>query len=176
MAIVNAVPRVLRNFNLYLLSTSWAGKCEDVTLPKIAMKKEEYRAGGMDIPDICDQGMEAMECSMNLLEYDEGIMQQYGVMTGSAPQDNADVKLRGAIANNDGTTHAVKIDMTGQWTSVEMGTWKAGENAKLALTMHVAKYTLIIDSKPIYLIDPLNMVRTINATDELALQKAAMAL
>jgi len=171
--ITNAVPRVLRNFNLYLLSTSWAGKCEDVTLPKISMKKEEFRAGGMDIPDICDQGMEAMECSMNLLEYDEGIMQQYGVLSA---QDNADVKLRGAIAANDGTTHPVIIDLTGQWTSVEMGTWKAGENAKLALTMHVATYKLTINSKPIYEIDPMKMVRKVNDVDELLPQKTAMAL
>jgi hypothetical protein len=77
--ITNAVPRVLRNFNLYLVNNSWAGKVEDVTLPKISMKKEEYRCGGMDIPDVCDQGMEAMECAMNLLEYDEGIMQEFGV-------------------------------------------------------------------------------------------------
>jgi P2 family phage contractile tail tube protein len=171
--ITNAVPRVLRNFNLYLVNTSWAGKCEDVTLPKIAMKKEEYRAGGMDIPDVCDQGMEAMECSMNLLEYDEGIMQEFGVLS---EMDKANVKLRGAIAANDGTTHPVQIDLTGQWLNVEMGAWKAGENAKLALTMHVSYYKLVINAKPIYEIDPMKMVRKVNDVDELLPMKGAMAL
>lgn len=171
--ITNAVPRVLRNFNLYLKNTSWAGKCEDVTLPKIAMKKEEYRAGGMDIPDVCDQGLEAMECSMNLLEYDEGIMQEFGVLSA---MDQANVKLRGAISTNDGTTHPVKIDLTGQWLNVEMGTWKSGENAKLALTMHVSRYKLEINSLPIYEIDPMSMTRKVNAVDELIPQKTAMQL
>jgi len=174
MSIINAVPRVLRNFNLYLSAgLSWAGKVDEVTLPKISMKQEEYRCGGMDIPDICDQGMEGMDCSMTVLEYDEAVMKEYGILTGTGA--SALVKLRGAIVNNSGTTVKVEVDMTGVWTDIDMGTWKSGENSPLSLTLGVGLYKLKIGGDDIYEIDPGKMVRKIGGTDELLDQKDAIS-
>ncbi len=44
------LPKILRNFNVFVDGRGYAGKIDEITLPKLTIKTEEYRAGGMDIP------------------------------------------------------------------------------------------------------------------------------
>lgn len=46
MAIVN----ILRNVNVFVDGRGYAGRAQEVTLPKLAVKTEEHRAGGLDAP------------------------------------------------------------------------------------------------------------------------------
>ncbi len=55
------LPKILRNFNVFVDGRGYAGKIEEITLPKLTIKTEEYRAGGMDIPISIDMGMEKLE-------------------------------------------------------------------------------------------------------------------
>jgi UDP-N-acetylmuramoyl-L-alanyl-D-glutamate--2,6-diaminopimelate ligase len=55
------LPKILKNFNVFVDGRGYAGKIDEITLPKLTIKTEEYRAGGMDIPVSIDMGMEKLE-------------------------------------------------------------------------------------------------------------------
>ena len=42
--------KILKNFNLFVDGRGYAGRTEEVTPPKLTIKTEELRAGGMDAP------------------------------------------------------------------------------------------------------------------------------
>lgn len=42
--------KVLKNFSLFVDGRGYAGKAEEVTPPKLTIKTEEFRGGGMDAP------------------------------------------------------------------------------------------------------------------------------
>ncbi len=44
------LPKILKNFNVFVDGRGYAGRIDEISLPKLAIKTEEYRAGGMDIP------------------------------------------------------------------------------------------------------------------------------
>ena len=43
-------PRVLKNMNLFVDGRGYAGRVDEIELPKLTLKTEEHRAGGMDVP------------------------------------------------------------------------------------------------------------------------------
>lgn len=59
-------PRILKNLNLFVDGRGHAGHVDEVTLPKLTIKTEEHRAGGMDLPVELDMGMEKLEASIVL--------------------------------------------------------------------------------------------------------------
>ncbi|WP_410541965.1 phage major tail tube protein [Wolbachia endosymbiont (group A) of Portevinia maculata] len=64
------LPKILKNFNVFVDGRGYAGKIDEITLPKLTIKTEEYRAGGMDIPINIDMGMEKLEADFTFAEYD----------------------------------------------------------------------------------------------------------
>ena len=56
-----ALPRKLKNLNLFNDGVTYIGQVGEVTLPKLTRKMEEWRGGGMNAPIKMDQGMEALE-------------------------------------------------------------------------------------------------------------------
>ncbi|WP_243260345.1 phage major tail tube protein, partial [Pseudomonas aeruginosa] len=51
------IPQTLTNTNLFIDGVSFAGDVPSLTLPKLAVKTEQYRAGGMDAPVSIDMGL-----------------------------------------------------------------------------------------------------------------------
>ena len=60
---------VLKNMNLFVDGRGYAGVVDELTPPKLTMKTEEHRAGGMDAPVELDMGMEKLEASFSLKKY-----------------------------------------------------------------------------------------------------------
>ncbi len=56
-----ALPRKLKNMNLFNDGINYAGQVVEITLPKLSRKMEEYRGGGMNGPVQIDLGQEALE-------------------------------------------------------------------------------------------------------------------
>ncbi len=44
------LPKILKNFNAFVDGRGYAGRIDEISLPKLSIKTEEHRAGGMDIP------------------------------------------------------------------------------------------------------------------------------
>ena len=61
-----ALPRKLKNFNFSVDGTSYLGETVEVTQPKLALKLEAYRAGGMQGEVDVNQGIEKLELEFKM--------------------------------------------------------------------------------------------------------------
>lgn len=59
------LPHVLKNMNLFVDGRGYAGRVDEIKLPKLTLKTEEHRAGGMDIPVELELGMDKLEAELD---------------------------------------------------------------------------------------------------------------
>ena len=163
--------KILKNFNLFVDGRGYAGRAEEVTPPKLTIKTEEIRNGGMDAPISVDLGMEKLECQVILIEYDPELLKQFGLVSGNSVQ----LTLRGALVDETSTTPMV-IGLRGMFTEVDMGKFKAGDKSTLQCTVACRYYSLDIGGNKIIEIDVDNMTRVIDGTDQLAAIREAIGL
>jgi len=163
------MPKVLKNFNLFVDGRGYAGRAEEVSPPKLTIKTEELRAGGMDAPAAIDMGMEKLEAGFSLVEYDPELLKQFGLVSGNGVQ----LTLRGALVD-DTTTTPMVISLRGMFTEVDMGKFKAGDKAVMQCAVACRYYKLEIGGKTIVEIDVDNMVRNIDGIDKMAEVRAAL--
>lgn len=165
------LPRHLRNFHAMVDGRGYAGRADEVTLPTLAIATEEHRAGGLDSPVEVDMGMELMELSIVLSDYDEAVIAGFGLLGSGVP-----ITLRGAIQRQGEPAQPVVVKMLGHLKSRDPGTWSVGSKQTTTLTYSVRKYAESINGVEYVNIDVENMVRVINGVDQLASQRAAMGL
>ena len=165
------MPQVLRTMNLYVDGQGYAGQVEEITLPKLTIKTEEYRAGGLDAPIEVDMGMEKLEAEFTLQGYDPGMLRFWGL----SPGNRVNVTLRGAMDEQSGVV-AVVVNLHGSWKALDMGTWKAGEKAALKVQLAATYYQLTVNGVVVVQIDVPNMTRIIHGQDVLSDVRAAIGL
>jgi P2 family phage contractile tail tube protein len=102
-------PRVLKNMNLFVDGRGYAGRVNEIKLPKLTLKTEEHRVGGMDVPVEIDLGMEKMETSQTIADYDPDVFRLFGLL---ATQDTP-VTVRGTIQRQGEPAQAVSISLRG---------------------------------------------------------------
>ena len=163
---------LLRNVNLFIDGRGYAGKVAQATLPKLAVKTEEYRAGGMDAPAEVDMGMEKLEAGFTLSSVDMAMLRRWGLAAG----ETTPVTIRGALQAEDGSVRAVVARCRGLIREVDYGDWKPGEQAEVKAMMAVRRYRLDIDGETVHDIDVDNMVRIVDGVDQLAAQRAALGI
>lgn len=166
------IPKVLKNFNLFVDGYGFAGRVDEVTPPKLAIKSDEYQAGGMDAPADIDMGMEKLEANFSVFEHDPVIYRQFGLLDGT----QVDIKFRGAQQGSDGVVVPMVATIRGLYKELDGGNWKAGEKGSLKATISCRYYKLEIDGKSVVEIDVDNMKRIINGTDQLAAMRTAIGL
>lgn len=155
----------LRNMNLYVNGKGYAGAIDELTLPTLTLKTEEYRGGGMDIPIDIDMGMEKMETDFTLSKFDKDVLVSFGLKAGSP----VPLTIRGSVmSEEDGTEFPVVITLRGIVREMEFGTWTAGEAATVKVTVSLRYYRLTMNGEDLHEIDSANMVRKINGVDHLA--------
>lgn len=163
--------KILKNFSLFVDGRGYAGKAEEVTPPKLSIKTEEFRGGGMDAPVDIDLGMEKLECQFTLVEYDPEALKLFGLSDGKGVQ----VTLRGALCDDE-TTVPMVIKLRGMYKEVDFGKFKAGEKGTLNCTVSCRYYSLEIDGNEIIEIDIDNMIRKINGIDIMAEIRDALGI
>jgi P2 family phage contractile tail tube protein len=163
-----AASNILKNFTLFLGATGYAGNIDELQLPNLALKTEEYRAGGMDAPVEIDMGMEKLEVSGTLSKIDSEIMKAFGT--------SAELTARGALQSLGGAVEAVEVRMTGLFKSLEHGAWQPGSKATLKFTGSLTYYKYTQAGAVIHEIDIQNFKRVINGTDQLATQRTALGM
>lgn len=167
-----ALDDILKNMNLFVDGKGQAGNVEELSLPKLTMKTEEFRNGGMDAPVEIEMGMEKLESSFTLTKYSADVLK----LLGLAPGKLVPLTLRGAVESEDGTTKAVVVNLLGKLRELDPGSWKPASKATLKGTVAVRYYKLTIDGEVIHEIDVVNMIRFVNGTDQLAAQRAALGM
>lgn len=163
---------VLKNINLFVDGRGYAGQVEEFNPPKLTIKGEDFRGGGMDAPLELTMGMEKLEADFTLISFDRDVLALFGVAEGF----NVPFTMRGALESLDGTVKPVVITLRGKIKEDDPGTWKAGDPAKLKISLALAYYRMEHNGVTVHEIDVENMVRIINGVDGLAAQRAALGI
>ncbi|RJF81134.1 phage major tail tube protein [Azospirillum cavernae] len=165
-------PRVLKNMNLFIDGRGYAGRVDELTLPKLTLQTEDHRAGGMDAPVDLELGMEKLEAAMTVSDFDPDIFKSFGLLDSAA----LPVTVRGAFQAQGGTVQAVTVNLRGGWKEIDLGTWKPGDKSALSLAFTGFYYKLTVDGGDLIEIDVINMKRVIDGKDQLEAQRTAIGL
>jgi P2 family phage contractile tail tube protein len=157
------LPQILKNFNLYVDGRGYAGRVEELTLPKLTIKTEEFQGAGMSAPVEIDMGMEKLEMEFTLAEYDPELLKNFGLTNGS----EVAFTVRGAVQSS-GAPEAVVINARGFIKELDFDTWKPAEKATLKCSVACVYYKLSMKGVELIEIDPINMIRNVNGSDQLA--------
>lgn len=163
---------VLKNMSLFVDGRGYAGNIEEVTLPKLTLKTEEFRNGGMDAPIEVEMGMEKLECEFTLTRFDREALSLFGLLSGQS----IPLTVRGVFVSDEGITLPVIVNLRGFVREVDFGNWKAGDKATLKFMIALRYYKLTHGTVVTHEIDIPNMVRTIDGVDQLALQRVALGV
>lgn len=156
-------PQTLYNTNAFISGISFAGDIPSFTLPKVTLKTEEARNGGMDAPVDQDQGMNKLDLSWTMTGIRKDALKLYGLASGSA----LEAVWRGTFKAGQDYTGVV-VTTRGMITEVDFGDWKPGEKAEFKYAANLNYYKLEIDGAVMYEIDILNCIRVIDGVDQLA--------
>ncbi|WP_445115013.1 phage major tail tube protein [Acinetobacter sp. WZC-1] len=136
------LPRTLKNYNVFVDTHSWAGVAEEVTIPKITKKTEDYRGAGM-IGDIAlGLGYEKLEGEIKYAGFDIRQYRQLGVCgTSDLP-----VRYVGVYDRQDTcTTQSVEIYMRGMARELDPGASKNGEKTEITMSYNYTYYRMEVD-------------------------------
>lgn len=170
-----ALPKKLKNQNLFNDGNSYMGVSKTVTLPSLTRKLEAWRAAGMDGPVKVDFGMgdDGLQLEWTLGGWDLTVLRQYGMTNASGVQ----LRFAGAIQRDDtGETSAVEVVVRGRHEEIGFGDSEVGEDTEHSIVTTCTYYKLIIDGNTEIEIDLLNFVFIVNGVDLLAEQRAAIGL
>lgn len=166
------IPQVLSNTNLFVDGVSFSGDVPSLTLPKLTVKTETYRGGGMTGEVEIDMGLEKMEAGWTT----NGVRRESLKWFGLSDRAACNTVFRGSFKGLKGAVSAVVVTLRGGVKEVDAGDWKPGDKAEIKHLMSVVYYKLEIDGRVIYEIDMVNMVRVIDGVDQLAADRAALGL
>lgn len=165
-----ALPKTLKGFTAFVDGFGYLGRLTGGNPPKLALKLDEFRDGGMDSAIEIDAGMEKLETGLEFAEYDAAIYRQFG-------QADRAITLRGSQEDEAGAISAVEYHVRGRVKELDAGDWKAGSTDARLKLMHTATYLRItIDGEIVVEIDTQNMVRIIGGVDQLAARRQALGL
>ncbi len=157
------LPKILKNFNVFVDGRGYAGRVDEITLPKLTLKTEEYQGAGMSAPVEIDMGLEKLEMDLTFSEYDKELFKLFGLTNGS----EFALTIRGALQGT-GETSPVVINVRGYFKEMDFDSWKPAEKATLKCSVACNYYKLTIDGVELIEIDPINMIRNVNGSDQLS--------
>ncbi len=163
---------ILRQVNLFVDGRGYMGRVEEIELPKLTVKTEEFRAGGMDAPVELDMGMEKLESTLTVSGVDRELLKLWGV----APGNITPLSVRGSLQSEDGTVTTVEVRLRGQVKEIDWGTWKPGEKAPLKIMLALRYYKLTHGGELVHEIDVENMIRVVAGVDQLQQQRDALGI
>jgi P2 family phage contractile tail tube protein len=100
---------------------------------------------------------------MTFAEYDSELLKLYGLTNGS----EVAFTVRGAVQSVS-NPESVVINVRGFFKELDFDTWKPAEKAAFKCSVACTYYKLSIDGVELIEIDPINMVRNVNGSDQLA--------
>lgn len=163
---------VMRNMNLIVDGRGYAGALAKVTPPKLTIKTEETRMGGMDAPVDMDVGMEKLTIDYSLATYDPDIQKGFGLLEGA----NIQHTIKGATQDRDGNVHAEIIQCRGKVIEIDSGDWEPGKAVEMKVKISLVYYKRERDGTVLHEIDVENNKRIIGGIDQLAAINNAIGL
>lgn len=170
-----AMPRILKNLNLFNDANSYLGVSKSATLPKLSRKTEKYRGGGMNGPVAVDLGIgdDGLVFEFSLGGFDLITVKQYAATNASAVQ----LRFTGAYQQDDtGQVHSVEGVVRGRHEEIDFGEGKPGELGEQKVKMNCSYYKLLVDGEEVVEIDILNFVERVDGKDMLEAQRKALGI
>lgn len=168
-----ALPSNLKNFNLYNNGGSLMGIADEVTLPKLSRKTEEYQAAGMPFPVDLDISNDKIELDWSCQGFVADVVKQYGAAKVGAVL----LRFSGAYQREDtGDVQAVEIVVRGRHKEIDFGSAKVGDKSQTKIKTACAYYKLTVDNQVLIEIDALAMIFIVNGVDMLEKQRKAIGL
>lgn len=167
------LPRKLKNLNVFYEGESFIGQVQEVVLPSLTRKMEEYRGGGMNAPIKTDHGLEALSFEWTCGGFMDQVLKQFGVL-----QHN-DIKLRfhGAYQRDDKAgVDAVEITVQGRHSAIDMGTAKAGDESPFKVTTEVSYLKITLNDERLVEIDIMNMIEFFGDDDRMEPFRVALGI
>ncbi|WP_175723059.1 phage major tail tube protein [Burkholderia ambifaria] len=166
------VPETLNNMALYVDGRGFAGRAPELSPPKLKIKTEDYRAGGMDAPVKIDQGMEAMQAAFSMGSVERDVLKFFGLADSNA----FNATFRGAFRDTRGKVKSVALIMRGMLSEYDPGSWKPGSTSEIKYTAELSYYKAEIDGAVIHEIDVMNTIRIIDGVDQIADVRKALGM
>ena len=170
-----ALPRKLKNLNLFNDANSYLGVAKSVTPPPLGRKMEAYRGGGMNGPVKADLGFsdDGIQFEWKTGGLDLISLKQFGAVNASGVA----LRFSGSFQQDDtGEVSAVEIVLRGRHETIDMGEAVPGEDTEHSITTTCTYYKLIVDNEEIIEIDLLNFIEKVNGVDMLEKQRAAIGI
>ncbi|MBB3141223.1 phage major tail tube protein [Halomonas organivorans] len=169
-----ALPKKLKDMNLFANGDSWQGQVQSVTLPTLTRKIEEWRGGGMEGTVGIDMGIDGlMTCEWTVGGLIAAMFDNYG----SSRIDADLLRMTGSYESDDvQEVVPVEVVMRGRHTEIDMGDAQSGENTEHTVTSTLSYYKLTINGATVIEIDIPGYVFKVNGEDRLAERRAALGL
>lgn len=170
-----AMPRKLKNMNLFNDGNSYLGVCKSVTLPVLARKMESYRGGGMNGPAKADLGLsdDGLQLEWKLGGLDLIALRQFGAVKA----DGVLLRFAGSYQQDDtGEYVSAEVVVRGRHETIDMGEATPGEDTEHSITSPLTYYKLTVNGEVIVEIDILNFIEIVNGVDLLAEQRRAIGI
>lgn len=165
------LPRKLKNLNAFVDGESFLGIVSEFTQPKLAIKTEEWRGGGMLGPVMIDMGLEAMEAEMTMGGLTVSLIRKFG----TSRVDDLRLRLVGAYqADNGSLVKTAEIYVGGRFTEIDMGDSKVGDDTEHKYKVPLSYYKMVVDGRTEIEIDMLAGVFIVDGTDRYAEIMAAI--
>lgn len=148
-----ALPRTVKNMNVFVKGDSWAGVAKTVTLPKITKKTEDFRGAGMLGEVALELGYEKMECEITYAGFDPNLYRQLRVCgTSDLP-----IRFVGMYERQDNCSKSsVEWYMRGQAIELDAGDATLGELSEYKAKYAVSYCRLVVDGQQIFELDFIN--------------------
>ena len=167
------LPAKLKNFNCFGNGSSWIGLIPEVELPKLTLKTEEYRGGGMLAPVDVDMGLEKLTMGIKAGGLVVDLMRQFGAIG----IDRQMLRFNGAYQEDaDGAVKAAELIVLGKHTEFDPGSAKVGDNTEWSVKSTLSYLKWSVSGRVEVEIDVLNCIFVTGGIDRYAEIRAAMGL
>lgn len=161
----------IKAWQFFLDGRAFRGEVRAAQLPNLSLLIEQVRAGGMDVPVPVEVGMEAMgDLQLTCIGKRKELMGSV-LKTG-----HVTVTLRASLEDEDGATKPVVIEVRGKGSAREPQALESGNIYEEQLTFKPAYYREELNGDVITEIDPANMIRIVDGSDQLEGRRKAIGL
>lgn len=165
-------PSKLKRMNLHLDGVGHSGTVAEVTVPKLVIKMEDWRGGGMMGPMQVDQGLDKMDLEFTMGGLIDRAVRRFGAST----YDAVTARFSGAFQDDStGRTRTVEITVLGRYSELDFGNAKVGDDTAHKSKLACAYYQLDVDGQNWLTIDYMTNTFIVFGVDRYAEIRAAVA-
>ena len=167
------LPAKIKNFATFIDGISYVGEVEEVTLPKLKRKTEDWRGGGMPGAIKADMGVDALEMEFTA----GGILREVFTQWGAIKHDAVLIRFAGALqADDQEAPQSLEVTVRGRHEEIDLGNAKAGDKTAFKVKSALSYYKLVMDGETLIEIDLVNMIEIIGGQDRMADVRAILGV